>query len=475
MKINMKIARSNQTDTGQKPCLGPKPKSPSVAGKVVKTCFFMAALTLLLSPGGIGCKAPGLKSANTGDPSTLRSIPLVYAVENSGVKCPAPPLPTLEKLPFIQPLPDPFAWAKDPFGKTRSTKFLDWEHHRAEMLAQIENYEIGTKPVVDPNNITASFAGGTLTVYVTVGTNTLTLTSRVLLPSGSGPFPAIIGMNSPSGSVNGALLTKVAKITFSHDQVTRYGRAPSASDPYYKLYPQLLGQSGQYSAWAWGVSRIIDGLELVQTNLPVDLKHIGVTGCSYAGKMALFSGAFDERIALTIAQESGGGGDTSWRYSAIVDAKTTIQNERVEGLAQTDHKWFRPQMFQFGGTNNVPYLPEDHHMLEALVAPRALLATGNTDYTWLSNPSAYVCNRATEKVYDALGISDRFGFVIDGQHGHCQTTPAIDKQMGAFINKFLLGQTNVDTVVRVFPESYSSIDYARWTAWWGTTKAVLPN
>jgi hypothetical protein len=31
-------------------------------------------------------------------------------------------------------------------------------------------------------------------------------------------------------------------------------------------------------------------------------------GCSYADKMALFAGAFDERIALTIAQESGGGG-----------------------------------------------------------------------------------------------------------------------------------------------------------------------
>ncbi len=200
-------------------------------------------------------------------------------------------------------------------GNTRSTTVRDWDHHRAEMEAEIENYEIGIKPP-RPDSVTATYSNGMLTVNVSVGTNTIKLSSRVILPAGSGPFPAIIGMNSPSGSVNRSLLTNVAKITFSHDQVTRYGRAPSASDPYYTLYPELLGNSGQYSAWAWGVSRLIDGLELVQNQLPIDLKHIGVTGCSYAGKMALFSGALDQRVALTIAQESGGGGDTSWRYSA---------------------------------------------------------------------------------------------------------------------------------------------------------------
>ncbi|MEI9960933.1 MAG: hypothetical protein WDM76_07300 [Limisphaerales bacterium] len=241
------------------------------------------------------------------------AIPLFYAVENTGTNFPAPPLPTLGNLPVIQPLPDPFKWAN---GSGRSTNFADWSHRRAEIKAQIENYEIGLKPAVDPAMVSASFTSnsptsGTLNVTITnvvAGTNrTLTLTCAISLPAGAGPFPAIIGMNSPNGSVNSSLLTSrnIARITFSHNQVTTYGN-PQNTDPYYQLYPNLnINNTGQYSAWAWGVSRIIDGLYRVQGTLPIDVSHLAVTGCSYAGKMALFSGAFDERIALTIAQESG--------------------------------------------------------------------------------------------------------------------------------------------------------------------------
>ena len=242
-----------------------------------------------------------------------------------------------------------------------------------------------------------------LTVNVTVNGQTLTLTSNVVLPSESGPFPVVIGMNSPSGSIPSNIFSSrnIAQITFNHNQVTTYG-SPSTSNPYYQLYPELNpDNTGQYSAWAWGVSRIIDGLELVQNVLPIDLKHIAVTGCSYAGKMALFAGAFDERIALTIAQESGGGGATSWRYSQTELAGT------VEGIGGTDYNWFKNSMIQFSGTN-VSRMPEDHHELMAMVAPRALLVTANPDYTWLSNPSCDVASRACQQVYAALGISDRF-------------------------------------------------------------------
>jgi Domain of unknown function (DUF4082) len=147
----------------------------------------------------------------------------------------------------------------------------------------------------------------------------------------------------------------------------------------------------------------------------------------------------------------------------------------VEGLAQTSSQWFSDSMFDFGGANTAK-LPEDHHELMAMVAPRALFATGNPDgATWLSNPSCYVSCKAVEQVYNTFGISDRFGYNINGGKSHCALTADVIADVGAFLDKFLLGLTNVNTITnRHVPSSYSSINFARWTAWWGTTNPVFP-
>ncbi len=394
-----------------------------------------------------------------------KTLPLVYDVENTGAGLPKPPLPSLNQLPIISSLPNPFLWASDTGSwiKYRS----DWRKRRAEIGAQIQNYEIGQKPA-RPDTITASYthSDDTLRVYVTVNGQTLTLKSKVLLPTGTGPFPAVIGMNSPSGSIPSSIFTSrnIARITFSHNQVTTYG-GPQNTDPFYRLYGPALNvdSSGQYSAWAWGVSRIIDGLELVQDSLHIDLKHIAVTGCSYAGKMALFAGAFDERIALTIAQESGGGGATSWRYSHSEPSGS------VELIDNTDYNWFKNSMKQFSG-DNVSRLPEDHHELMAMCAPRALYATANPDYTWLSNPSSYVCSRAAKEVYIALSIDDRFGFSVVGGHSHCAVPSNQIPEIEAFVDKFLLGK---DVYTYDIADSPYTIDVTPWIQW--NTPVLIDN
>jgi hypothetical protein len=400
-------------------------------------------------------------------------VPFVYNKENTGAACTKPPLPTIDQLPVIQPFPDPFIFNTP--GKGRSTSFSDWACRRNEIKQQIENYEIGLKPD-RPDSIKATFtrgttAGtGTLMVVVTKNGQTLTLTSAVSFPATvNGPWPAVIGMNSPSGSIPSTIFTSrnIARITFSHNNVTTYG-SPKNTDPFYRLYPdQNIDNAGQYSAWAWGVSRLIDGLEMVQDSLPIDLKHIAVTGCSYAGKMALYSGAFDERVALTIAQESGGGGAPSWRVSHNIEP-----NGSVEKIDNTDYNWFKTDMRQFSG-DNVYKLPEDHHELIAMCAPRAVLVTGNTDFVWLSNKSCYISARAAKETFKTLGISDRMGFYIDGGHGHCAVPNSQLPAIGAFVDKFLLDKTDVitDTVtVNPFP----GLDYMRWYKWWGTGNPVLP-
>jgi hypothetical protein len=387
-----------------------------------------------------------------------QEVPLVYRVEHTGASYSNPVLPSYEELPIVRPLTDPFEWSD---GSGRTTKFTDWSRRRAEIKAEIEHYEIGEKPV-RPEDITASYADGMLTVKVTVNGETLTLTSRIVLPSGDGPFPAVIGMGGGSGSVPSEIFASrnIARIPFNFGQVMAHTQN-RGNEPINRLYPDLT-YIGAYSAWSWGVSRLIDGLELVQDDLPIDLKHLAVTGCSFAGKMALFAGAFDERIALTIAQESGGGGAAAWRVSE------TLGN--VETLGNTSNAWFIEDLFRF--SNSFAKLPYDHHELMAMVAPRALLVLGNPDYEWLADESGYVSCRAAHEVWKAFGVSDRFGFSIVGGHGHCRLPDSQRPEVEAFVEKFLLGNKNADTAVKTHP--FENVEYTYWYDGWLTGKSSFP-
>jgi hypothetical protein len=201
-------------------------------------------------------------------------------------------------------------------------------------------------------------------------------------------------------------------------------------------------------------------LELVQDVLPIDIRHLAVTGCSYAGKMAIFAGAFDERIALTIGQESGGGGYTTWRYSEVIN-----KIESVETLGKTDYNWFRDAMKDF--SSQVTKLPEDHHELMAMVAPRALIVTGNPGWVWLADESGHVGSKAAKEVWNALGIPDRFGYSLVGGHNHCAVPESQIPEIEAFVEKFLLGNNAVNTNVATTP--YTT-DLSPWITW--TTPAL---
>ena len=390
---------------------------------------------------------------------SAQKIPLVYRVENTGAKFSKPDLPMLEQLPVIEPLTDPFTWSD---GKGRSAKFKNWSRRRAEIGAEIEHYEIGEKPN-RPDTITASYSGDTLKVHVTGNGKTLTLTSRITLPEGKGPFPAVIGIGRGSGSLPAEIFASrgIAQIPFNFVQVMVHSQK-RGNEPINQLYPELVSM-GAYSAWSWGVSRLIDGLELVSKELSIDLKHLAITGCSFAGKMALFAAAFDERIALTIAQESGGGGAAAWRVSQSLPVK-------VETLGATSHVWFQESMFQFAD-KNVSKLPFDHHELMAMIAPRALLVLGNPDFVWLADESGYVSCRAAHEVWKTFGIPDRFGFSIVAGHGHCQLPKGQYPEVEAFVEKFLLGNTSANTNVTISP--YPQVDYSRWFEWWGTGKPAF--
>lgn len=380
------------------------------------------------------------------------AIPLVYDKECANDNFRVPEMPAIDKLPEITTLPDPFAWAD---GSGRSTDFKDWERHRFEIARQLQHYELGMKPVVLKDSIEATLINDTLRVVVHENGETLLLTAPIKYPEGNGPFPAIIGIGRPTGSLPVQLFDKrrIAQITFNFTQVMSHTQK-RGNEPINRLYPDQTDM-GAYCAWPWGISRLIDGLEKVGKKSRIDLSHLAVSGCSFAGKMALFAGAFDERIALTIAQEPGGGGVDAWRVSE------TLGN--VETLGRTSYAWFLESMRQFAG-KNVNRLPIDHHELAALIAPRALLVLGNTDYEWLAEESNYVSCQAARMVWKAFGIEDRMGFSIQGGHMHCMLPESQYPEVEAFIDKFLLGKTDVDTFVSK-ADMFEDVDYLKWMPW----------
>lgn len=371
-------------------------------------------------------------------------IPLVYGVENTYPQLEVQEHPSFDELPIIEALPNPFAWNN---GSGEVTRFEDWARRRAEIKESIEYYEIGTKPVVKPEQVKAHMEGDTLFVAVTVGDSTIQLSSVIQYPEvGEAPFPLLIGASMISLPKDILDARPLARMTFHERQVNAYSQmqwGPFAGDidrshyGFVRLYPELIN-NGAYSEWAWGFSRLLDGLQQLGPEVTrIDMSHIGVTGCSYAGKMALFCGAFDERVALTIAQEPGGGGAAAWRVSHTYDG--------VEDLDHTDYHWFKESLRdQFHG-DSVSRLPHDRHELVAMVCPRALLMLGNPDYKWLCDSSAYVSMNAAREVWKRFGIEDRVGYSIVDGHGHCQLHPDQYPEVEAFIDKFLLGNDSINT------------------------------
>lgn len=355
------------------------------------------------------------------------ALPLVYGQENTGGNHDVSSVVN-RPLSINHNLPDALEGVRS---------FSDWERRRNEIGSLIQHYGIGKKPVVSPEQIKARMDGDTLFVEVTVGSESMTLQSVINYPTtGQPPYALMIGTSMLALPRQLFEERPIATMNFHEKQVNDYGQwgphHERGEHPFDRLYPELTA-NGAYSEWAWGLSRLIDGLQQLGPEVTkIDMQRIGVSGCSYAGKMALYCGAFDERIALTIAQEPGGGGAAAWRVSHTM--------EGVEDLDRTDYHWFmESQRDNFRG-DSVYLLPYDQHELCAMVCPRALLLLGNPDYTWLADSAMWVSAKAARQVWERFGIADRMGCSIVGGHPHCQLPENQWPEVQAFIDKFLLGR-----------------------------------
>jgi hypothetical protein len=283
---------------------------------------------------------------------------------------------------------------------------------------------------------------------------TISFTSTITYPPNrTAPYPAIIafgGLSIPAPS-------GVAIITYNNDEIgAQINQSSRGQGKFFELYPNKVA-NGAMTAWAYGVSRIIDALEMLP-DANIDTRKIAVTGCSRNGKGALVAGALDSRIALTIPQESGSGGTSCWRLS---DSENHNGSTQTASEIVQENVWFATQFDDFANTTDM--LPFDHHMLAGLVAPRGLLVIDNIGYEWLGPWSSYGCMKTARRIFQALGAIDHLGYFMSPSHLHCSFPPYQSPQLQAFIDKFLFDKAS-DTDFFT-PAGNITFNDAQWIDW----------
>jgi hypothetical protein len=149
---------------------------------------------------------------------------------------------------------------------------------------------------------------------------------------------------------------------------------------------------GTISAWAWGVSRIIDYFE---TDKAIDAKRVAVFGHSRLGKTVLWASALDTRIAAVFSSCAGEMGSALARRD---------WGETVDDMAQNFPWQFAGSFQQWPGRWND--MPVDAHMLIALSAPRPVYVTGGTTDQWADPVGEFLALVAAGPVYRLLGKKD---------------------------------------------------------------------
>lgn len=312
-----------------------------------------------------------------------------------------------KEVPAYYELPDPLT-AKDGTKITCSKEWL--EKRRPEILKMLEELMYGTAPEAPDNlkfivfdNSDDALNGKAIRkqvgIYLKGKTDYHLLDLLIYLPKNqNGPVPVFLGLNfqgnhainadkairlsdkwvwigaggsvenHPTEKSRGAVSSRwpvemILDRGFGIATVYAGDLDPDYHDDFkngiHALYPELQNREDNFStigAWAWGLSRCMDYFE---TDKDINEDKVAVIGFSRMGKAAIWAGAKDERFAMVISNESGGGG------AALSKRKV---GEDIARLNNGNPHWFSKNFRQFN--NNEEALPFDQHMVISLIAPR---------------------------------------------------------------------------------------------------------
>ncbi|WP_329211740.1 cellulose-binding domain-containing protein [Streptomyces sp. NBC_00683] len=369
------------------------------------------------------------------------------AVEDDGADC---AVPDPGASPADPKLPDPFR----KLDGTRISTTSEWRCRRAEIREQAERSVYGQKPA-KPAGVTGTVSSTGITVNVTDQGKSAGFTAKVELPSGSGPFPAVVVLGGLGADTATIKASGAAVVNFDPYTVGREGTPRNNKQgAFYSVYGSSSG-TGLLMAWSWGVSRIIDVIEQSGGSL-LKADATGVTGCSRFGKGAFVAGAFDQRIDLTMPIESGSGGAPVFRGIPGESGGQPLSS------AYSEQPWLGDAFGSF--TGNPATLPVDTHEIVGMVAPRGLFLMENPHVDWLSARSGSVAALGGAEVYKALGAGSNISYWSDVQDGtHCAARSEWKGPLQQSISKFLLNTGTAPGVFRVSPRK--SGDLSAWKDW----------
>lgn len=245
----------------------------------------------------------------------------------------------------------------------------------------------GPTPVIFCINFPVPVARGNRGTARAGGT---TLPARGLTAGGRGPIPGgdpiadIIAKGWAYATVTYTDIQPDALNTFTSG-VIGLTLAPGQTAP-------AADEWGGISAWAWGISRIIDYL---QSDAAIDPKQIAIMGHSRLGKTVLWAGAQDPRVAVVFSSCGGEMGSSLSRRD---------YGETIDDMAQNFPWQFAGNFQKYPGHWND--MPVDAHMLIALNAPHPVFIGGGSTDQWSDPKGEFWAEVAAGPVYRLLGKAD---------------------------------------------------------------------